>query len=173
MPSMKPARRRAPDNTGTGRVSFHINHERYFGHQDRDVRSRRAARHRPAPANIHCWIKISRGTRGTIGMPRELHLAQFGSVLRSCSKRAIRDSNWAESPDAPDMECSKSLRWISVGRPNRLAESENDEGNGDLDGAGCLLSSVSDTSSGSCSEEPATRGGTQSGWHRRLGVSPK
>jgi hypothetical protein len=98
---------------------------------------------------------------------------RFGSVLRSCSKRAIRDSNWAESPDAPDMECSKSLRWISVGRPNRLAESENDEGNGDLDGAGCLLSSVSDTSSGSCIEEPATRGGTQSGWHRRLGVSPK
>jgi hypothetical protein len=55
--------RRAPDNKGTGRVSFHINHERYFGHQDRDVRSRRAARHRPAPANIHCWIKISRGPR--------------------------------------------------------------------------------------------------------------
>jgi hypothetical protein len=172
---MKPARRRAPDNKGTGRVNFYINHERYFGHQDRDVRSRRAARHRPAPANIHCWIKISRGTpaersgwRGSC-----TSLLRFGSVLRSCSKRAIRDSNWAESPDAPDMECSKSLRWISVGRPNRLAESENDEGNGDLDGAGCLLSSVSDTSSGSCIEEPATRGGTQSGWHRRLGVSPK
>jgi hypothetical protein len=153
---MKPARRRAPDNKGTGRVSFHINHERYFGHQDRDVRSRRAARHRPAPANIHCWIKISRGTpaersgwRGSC-----TSLLRFGSVLRSCSKRAIRDFNWAESPDAPDMECSKSLRWISVGRPTRLAESENDEGNGDLDGAGRLLSSVSDTSSGSCSEEP-------------------